>query len=297
MFSVGQARRLRGAAGDPLPTVFQAFEQKKITLRRGQLGLFVAGPGTGKSALGLTYAVKSGESGVYISPDSDAFTQVQRAWSIATNRSMDEGAAFALGKSNEDLELVSQLPLRFNFEASPSLKDIERTVYGYEELFGEFPHLIFIDNITNVRSGIQDNDDDPFSGLEGLLDYLHTMARTTQACVIGMHHVNGPYNDGDKPIPLSGVKGQIGRVPEMILTIFKSGPGRIGVSVVKNRGSFADASGETFAELVFDGDTMTIADPEIDPEPYFPVPEAQSTQDEAQTVSVDLGPSDDELEF
>ena len=241
----------------------------------------MAGPGTGKSALILTYVIKSGLSGLYFSPDSGSFTQVQRSYSIATAEDMNAAEKFALGQSSENLDLVSQLPIRFNFEASPTLQDIEQNVDAYEELFGEHPAIIVVDNITNVRSGIQDNDNDPFSGLEGLLDWLHTLGRDTQSCVIGLHHVNGPYNDGDRPIPLSGVKGQVGRVPEMILTLFRVGPNRIGVSVVKNRGNFADPSGETYAELVFEGDTMTIADPETGAETTFPVPVVEDTQEQS----------------
>lgn len=237
----------------------------------------MAGPGTGKSALALTYVIKSGLSALYFSPDSGSFTQVQRSYSIATGEDMAQAEKFALSQSTENLDLVTKLPVRFDFAANPSLTDIERNMEAYEELFGEYPAVTIVDNITNVRSGLQDNDNDPFSGLEGLLDWLHTLGRDTSSCVIGLHHVNGPWSDGDKPIPLSGVKGQIHRVPEIVLTVFRSGPERIGVSVVKNRGAFADPSGETYAELVFDGDTMTIADPEMSSEPPFPTPEGENT--------------------
>ena len=94
------------------------------------------------------------------------------------------------------------------------------------------------------------------------------MARTTEACVIVLHHVTGPYNDANQPIPLSGVKGQIGRVPELILTLHKE-VGEYGyedllkVSTVKNRGQKADPSGQDFAELTFDGYHMQIKDPEV----------------------------------
>ena len=279
MFSILQARRLRGNEGEPLPYVFNAFESKKIQFRRGQEILVVAAPGTGKSALALTYAIKSGLSAMYFSPDSGSFTQVQRSYSITTGEDMSEAENFAREKSDDHMSRLGALPLRFNFEASPSLAEIERDLAAFEEVFGEYPALMIVDNITNVRSGIQDNDNDPFSGLEGLLDYLHSLARETQTCVIGLHHVNGPYNDGDKPIPLSGIKGQVGRVPEMVLTVFRSGPDRIGVSVVKNRGNYADPSGETFAELVFDGETMTIGDPGS--QASFPVPEQDQ---EAQEI-------------
>lgn len=265
MYSIGQARRIRGQAGDPLPPVFRAFEEKKIILRRGQTVLIVAGPGTGKSALALTYALKARVPTLYFSADSDPFTQVSRSFSVLSGVDMDDSEKYARNEPVDPDILAAALaldgvPIRFNFNASPSLDTIERAVMAFEELYGEFPSLIVIDNITNVQNGTQDNGSDPFAGLETFLDYLKTMGRETQSCVIGLHHVLGPYNDGLQPIPLSGVKGQIGRVPELILTVFRAGPGKLGVSPVKIRGGNPDTSGQTYAELSFHGETMTIED-------------------------------------
>lgn len=266
MYSITQARRIRGAAGDPLPTVYKVFDDYNIIFRRGQLCLICAGPGTGKSALALSQAVKSGVSTLYMSADSDAFTQVSRSFAIHTGLTMRETEKYARGEevlpsTLEKAKGLNDLPIRFNFLAAPTLGNIERSMEAFDELYGEYPALTVVDNITNVRNGTEDNAENPFGGLEVFLDYANEMARETQSCVIGLHHVNGPYNDANKPIPLSGVKGQIGRVPQMILTLHRSGPGTIGVSPVKNRGNKFDASGEWFAELDFDGDTMTFKDP------------------------------------
>lgn len=265
MYSITQARRIRGAAGDPLPTVFRSFEEYKITFRRGQLCLICAGPGTGKSALALTQAVKSKVPTLYMSADSDAFTQVSRSFSIHTGLTMDETERYARGaqvlpSTLEKAKELNAIPIRFNFLASPTLANIERSMEAFDELYGEYPALTVVDNITNVRNGTEDNAENPFGGLEVFLDYANEMARETQSCVIGLHHVNGPYNDQNRPIPMSGVKGQIGRVPQMILTLFRSGPGSVGVSPVKLRGAKFDPSGEYYTELDFDGSTMTFKD-------------------------------------
>lgn len=221
--------------------------------------LIAAAPGIGKSAFSLSYALQSGCTTFYQSCDSDAFTQLVRSVSIVMDWSLDEASkavlANKLGRAEERLK---GYPIRFNFRASPTLDDIEMSLAGYEEVFGEYPELIIIDNITNLRT---DNDDgDPFSGLEALLDYMHDLARETQACVIGLHHVTGPYNDGDRPIPLSGLKNQVGRVPEMVLTLHRPYPDMLRVSTVKNRSGKADPSGNTYVELDFQGDHMAISD-------------------------------------
>lgn len=268
MYSIVQARRIRGAAGDPLPTVFPSFDKYKIVFRRGQLCLICAGPGTGKSALALTQAVRSRVPTLYMSADSDAFTQVSRSFSIHTGILMDETERYARGEevlpsTMVKAEELKRIPIRFNFLAAPKLSNIEKSMEAFDELYGEYPALTVVDNITNVRNGTEDNAENPFGGLEVFLDYANEMARETQSCVIGLHHVNGQYNDQDKPIPISGVKGQIGRVPQMVLTLFRSGPGSVGVSPVKLRGAKFDPSGEYYTELDFDGSTMTFSDQSV----------------------------------
>ncbi|AHJ86430.1 DnaB-like helicase [Mycobacterium phage 40AC] len=244
--------------------MWEALSQKGNHLRRGQLVLVCAGPGTGKSAFVLAYALKSKVPTLYFSADSDAFTQLSRSVSILSGWSLEKATRAV---RNEDIGEVAdeldELPIRFNYKASPSLDEIENALAAYDALYEDFPALIVVDNITNVRTDSSDGDD-PFSGLESLMDYLHEMARETGSCVIGLHHVTGPHNDGDKPIPLSGIKGQIGRVPEMIMTLHRVsdgfGPDSLNVSTVKNRGGKSDPSGQDFASLEFVGETMQITD-------------------------------------
>ncbi|ALF00939.1 DnaB-like replicative helicase [Mycobacterium phage Serenity] len=265
MYTPRQSLYIRGSAGDPLPPVWSALDQKGTHLRRGQLVLVCAGPGTGKSAFVLAYALKSKVPTLYFSADSDAFTQLSRSVSILSGWSLERSTR-AVRDMNIPDEVTNELdpiPIRFNYKASPSLDEIENALAAYDALYEDYPALIVVDNITNVRTDSGDGDD-PFSGLESLMDYLHTMGRETGSCVVGLHHVTGPHNDGDKPIPLSGIKGQIGRVPEMILTLHRVsdgfGPDMLNVSTVKNRGGKSDPSGQDFASLEFVGDTMQISD-------------------------------------
>lgn len=255
MLTLGQSQHVRGHAGEPLDPVWEG-----ITFTKGQLVLVAAGPGTGKSAFILSMALKSKTPTLYFSADSDAFTQLIRSVAIITGTKLDVAAGRLLtgqGVPNE----INDYPIRFDYSGSPTLDQVDAQMLAYEEVFGVYPELVIVDNVTNIR-GASDGEDDPFAGLESLMDYLHTMARATGACVVGMHHVTGPFNDADKPIPLSGVKGQISRVPEMILTLHRKtaefGPDQLCVSTVKNRSGKADPSGYSFVELDFDGDRMSI---------------------------------------
>ncbi|QLF84476.1 DnaB-like dsDNA helicase [Mycobacterium phage Topanga] len=263
MYTPMQSLRVKGSAGDPLPTVFESLEMKGTRFLRGQLVLVCAGPGTGKSAFVLTYALKAAVSTLYFSADSDAFTQLTRMISIQTGWSLERAARAVRAEDLHEVEdEFVDTPIRFNYNASPSLDQIEDSMRAYFQLAGDYPDIVVVDNLTNIRGGGED--DDPFSGLEALMDYLHDMARRTSACVIVLHHVTGAYNDGDKPIPLGGVKGQITRVPELVLTLHRVkeefGPETLNVSTVKNRAGRMDPSGMDFVSLEFIGDTMQIRD-------------------------------------
>jgi hypothetical protein len=264
LFTLNQSLYVKGSGGDPLPTVWESLEKKGTRFLRGQLALICAGPGVGKSALVLTYALKAKVPTLYFSADSDAFTQLSRSVSIVTGWDMGRTTRMVrneqLGETSKEFD---NIPIRFIYDASPTPKRIETVMEAYWELYGDYPALAVIDNVTNVRTG-GDNDDDPFAGLESLMDELHRMARVTGSCVIGLHHVTGKYNDACEPIPLSGVKGQIARVPEMVLTLHKIseqfGPASLRVSTVKNRADKSDPSGYDWTELDFWGDTMQIKD-------------------------------------
>lgn len=245
--------------------MWNSLSQKGVRFRRGQLVLICAGPGSGKSAFALTYALRAEVPTLYLSCDSDAFTQLSRSVSILTGWPLSKSSQLVRDDLLDDVADELDLPIRFNYSASPSLDQIETSMEAYGEVYESYPELVIVDNITNVRAGGA-NDEDPFAGLESLMEYLHDMARRTGACVIGLHHVQGPYNDADKPIPLSGIKGQIGRVPELILTMHRRptmGPDMLNISTVKNRSGKADPSGLDYTSLEFVGDSMTIRDPDV----------------------------------
>lgn len=266
MYTLWQSRKIRGSAGEPLPTVFPSLAAKGTELLRGQLALVAAGPGTGKSAFVLTIALRARVPTLYFSADSDAFTQLVRSMSILTGMDL-EASAHAVRNDMIPADVadeVKRVPVRMVYRASPTLDDIELEMSAYEEVYGEYPSLVVVDNVTNVRTDAGDPAD-PFSGLESLMDYLSTMARDTEACVIGLHHVTGLFNDSERPIPLSGVKGQISRVPSLVLTLHARqdddfSPAALCVSTVKNRGGRADPSGREFVELTFTKPKMQIAD-------------------------------------
>lgn len=248
---------MRGNAGDLLPTVFRSFDDYGIRFRRSQFVLIVAGPGSGKSTLVLNLALRMRVPTMYLSADSNEFTQVSRSFSIAAGVDRERADLYALGADDPEAETLSEYPIRWSFSASPTEDDIQLAMEAYQELYGGYPWLLIVDNVSNV---LIDHTDRPAVGMEGLMDFLNDTARQTQACVIGLHHANGPYANGQDPIPLNGVKEQPHRVPQMILTQFRATEATIGVAPVKNRDSKFDPSGSWYAELAFDATTMRVTD-------------------------------------
>lgn len=281
MLTLAQSARVKGKAGEKLPALWQSLEEKGAVFRRGQLCLVVAGPGSGKSALVLTYALLGGVSGMYFSADSNIDEQLKRALSIIDKYPRPHAERIVDGDDFETIDKVlSKTILQLSYEASPSPEFIQLNVNAYAEKHGDYPELIVIDNALDVRL---ERSEDGSADLDEFLSWVHDLARKTSACVIVLHHVNAGYVDSDKPIPLSGIKNQLHRVPELILSLVnernEQGPDIIRISTIKNRGGPFNPSGEDFVELDFDGYRMQITDQAFASDPYTTVPEATRIDD------------------
>ncbi|MEU7096028.1 AAA family ATPase [Kitasatospora aureofaciens] len=245
--------------------MFQAFEENGIFIRQGQLTLISAAPGIGKSVLSQTIATRAKLPAFYFSADSDQFEMYVRAAAMITGwRTEDIGNAVLHGKTDTiDAKLSETSFIRYDFKASPTPDDVDDELRAYAMTYGQWPNLIVIDNISNLDFGGGAADT---AALEEACNYLHDLARETGAAVIALHHVQGPYNNGDIPVPLSGLRGQIGRVPEVVLTLHnasddfeaQAGIQTIGVNAVKNRGGKADPSARNVIRLSYRPERMSL---------------------------------------
>lgn len=215
-----------------------------------------AAPGVGKSAFVLTYAIKSGVSTLYFSVDSDESVQASRMASIVSGQPMEKSKAdFRKRDMGSATAALAELRVWMDYD-SVTVDDIQNTLLAYDALHEEWPQLIVIDNVTNIQPEPTEAGE-MLSSADLLMDYFNKLARDTGAAVIGLHHAIGEYNNGGTPIPLSGVKGQLGRVPSLILTLHRAS-GFFNVSTVKNRTGFSDPSGQDFVSLRFDDEHMSI---------------------------------------
>lgn len=226
----------------------------KTFLRKGQLTLVAAGPGSGKSAL-IQFILQVGnglppghpERGVnrtlYFSADSDQTTMWKRSAAMATGMTQD--AIDELLFADEIGHLETQVAratnhMRWDYDSSPSDAYVLDSIDAYASVYGSYPEVIVMDNLKNLSI---DGSPGEFEALEDACGFLHDLARDTNAALVALHHVTGENEDGMKPIPMSGLRGKISKTPEVILTLHRREQTMF-VSPVKNRNGIADASGQ-----------------------------------------------------
>lgn len=255
-----QALKKQTSSGDPLPSAWKPLAEKGVVFRKGQVVLVCAGPGAGKSAFALNYAAITGTPCLYFSADSNDFTQIPRLMSILSGVPVKETEEAY--RRLEHKGVLSGLNLRFDFRPSPTVKEIEHTLDAFWAQHEEFPQLVVVDNLQNVSASVEVAGEEMLLAVEDIFSQLHRVARERDVCVLVLHHVTGTYNDGDKPIPMSGIRGQVGRIPEIVLTVKREinelAPDQLRVSIVKNRGGRADPSGGDYVSLEFVAETMQI---------------------------------------
>jgi hypothetical protein len=137
--------------------------------------------------------------------------------------------------------------IRWYFGTSPSIEEIEGEVAAFGEAWGAYPEIIVVDNLTSIDLEAEFN----FSSVRDAIRRLNSMARETGAHVMLLHHATGEYENGDKPIPLSGVEYKAGKNVDLCLTLTRRGK-EMRVAPVKNRGGEADATARRYASLYVD---------------------------------------------
>ena len=233
----------------PLPDVWQALAVKQIKFRRGQVCMVAAAPNAGKSMFALIYAMKANVPTLFFSADTDTTTVMMRAASAASGHSQ---VSVELNLSNDkhyyDKHFGKLNHIKWVFDSSPSLDDIELEIRAYVELYGEAPELIVIDNLMNVAA----ETDNEWAGLRAIMMELHDMARKTEACVLVLHHVSeqSEYGSPSAPPARRAIHGKVSQLPALILTLgYDPSNGELKVAAVKNRFGPHTADASRYANL------------------------------------------------
>lgn len=258
MLTLAQAANKQKGGAQLLPDLFPALASDGIRFRRGQVTMIAGQPNSGKSMLALYYSVKANVPTLYISADTDAYTTAIRAAAVVTgNQVTNVEEAFNGGGGYEfySEELSTLKHLQFSFDPSPTLDDIDLAIKAYGESFGEWPHLIIIDNLMNVAA-LHDNE---WTGMRDIAKAMHHIARQTDAAVFLLHHTSEGEGRPDLPPSRKSIQGKISQLPEMILTVaMDHDTSEYRVACVKNRFAKNSASGTDYTVLFADASRMTL---------------------------------------
>ncbi|MFI6319735.1 AAA family ATPase [Nonomuraea sp. NPDC050556] len=266
MLLLSHARRKAKAAGAPIPVVWTSLADVTAHFRRSQVAMVAAAPGVGKSAFTLNLAIRSGCHGIYMSADSDEVTQAIRAAAILSGDRVEEiEDAYRSGKADKyEKALRDFTRVWFDFDAAPSLAQVEEEVLAYAYMYGTWPELLVLDNLANV---FDESGGEGFTSLEATMSFLVDLARKTEAAVVVLHHVVGEAESGDQALKLKDIRGKITKLQTLVLGLaytetFTPYGRALGVYVLKNRSGRASAAGDLSVELQADLERMLITDPD-----------------------------------
>ena len=219
----------------PLPDVWVGLKQKEIKFRRGQVCMVAAAPNAGKSMFALIYAIKAAVPTLFFSADTDTTTVMMRAAAhISGHSQVTVESNLASNSHYYDQHFEKFGHIKWVFDSSPSIDDLELEIRAYVELYGHAPELIVIDNLMNVTA----ETDNEWAGLRAIMMELHDMARKTEACVLVLHHVSeqSEYGSPTKPPHRRAIHGKVSQLPALILTLgYDPAQATLRVAAVKNR--------------------------------------------------------------
>lgn len=241
------------------------MESAGVHFRRSQLALMAAGPGVGKSLVSVTLALRSKVPTLYLSADSDEHTMYTRLGAMLTGwKTQDVEEAVrdrTPGYQTVEAAIASAANIRWNFNPDPDTYELEQDLLAFAGVYGEMPSLIVVDNLKDLYGGGPDGD----WQMADRCEYLKVAARQTGAAVVALHHVTGQYDDGNTPVPMSGLIDKISKKPELIITLNRNpqmvtfeGYQTMNACIVKNRGGRADASGGWAIPIRAEMDTMRL---------------------------------------
>lgn len=244
----------------PLPDVWAGLAAKEIKFRRGQVCMVAAAPNAGKSMFALVYAIKAQVPTLFFSADTDTTTVMMRAAAHVSGHSQVSVENNLAGDSHYyDSRFEKLSHIKWVFDSSPSIDDLELEIRAYVELYGHAPELIVIDNLMNVTA----ETDNEWAGLRAIMMELHDMARKTEACVLVLHHVSEQSEYGSPTMPphRRAIHGKVSQLPALILTLgYDPSQATLRVAAVKNRFGPHTADASNFAQLLVNYAACQIGD-------------------------------------
>jgi len=251
-FKLARAVRRGLTNGEPLPDVFRSFKDRGIHFYRGSTAIVAGLSGSMKSMFLGQLVDDLKIPTLYISNDTNEMDTISRFLSRRTKQDSHIMRVKALKDPEWASQKLSDMDwVRWSFDPSPSLEDIEEEMMAFEELWGEQPHLVVVDILLKV-----DYYEDGGGSLESIVKYLDKLARETGSCIIIAHHTS----ENESGNPTQGKKALLQKVDKfavLVLTTAYDG-NTFYIAPVKNRNGFADATGYSSIQFLIDPTIATL---------------------------------------
>jgi hypothetical protein len=257
MQTLAKAVTRSGLMGAPLPDVYNNLTKMGVTFRHGATSMIAGPPGAYKSTFALNLMTRwadRGATSVYISADSDQFTVGKRCAGILTGDAMDK-VEKTLRDGSYTAALRRLSDVQWEFE-SLDLRSIQVRLLAFEQKYGHFPDVLFLDNLMNMLDNPAD-----FQGQIKMCLNLDKLARETKTHICILHHTSETYR-GSEPPPRAAIQGKVSQFPRLILTMNAVGPDMM-VAVVKNTNGPAQADGKFYTDFLIDTPTARVMEMEM----------------------------------
>jgi AAA domain len=232
MYSLAKFASRAGRLGTPLPSPFHSFDIANIRFRLGATSMIAGKPGAFKSILALNmlnFWTREGYPAVFFSADSDEHTVARRLAGIITDTSSETiDAHFQEGRFRDYVPYLESLGLaRFEYRIL-NMEGIAERLAAYEAVYGDYPPLVFLDNLINFSDSTED-----WGLMRDMTKELDALARETKSHICVLHHASESWGKASDPVPRAAIQGKITQIPRLVLTCAADGP-VLKVCCVKN---------------------------------------------------------------
>lgn len=222
----------------PLPGALSEIVRRGGVFRKGHLVMIAAISNAGKSTFAEWLTAETNAPTLYFSADQDVWTTTTKLAATLSGQPTNAVAEALSGGEGQDYynSVLESSNIQFSFDSNPSLEDIGAELSAYVDTWDEYPDCIVIDNLGNLDTAGEHQDD------RWICSELHGLARRTKACVIVLIHMKETgVKDPSMPLPKKEIYNQLHRDPDLILSVaLHEESSEFRVAIVKTREAKAD---------------------------------------------------------